>query len=270
MQSSTRHVTSLAIACATFVVVPRVASAQGAPAANPGQFGGSAPGQFDPNAVPGGAPGTPPAPGGPAPAASPFGDMNVGGLTPPPPLPPPSAKAPQTTSPDDPNTVLDQSKDDDSERGMTLFWVEAGGGFEHVALPSSDGGADSISPGTGPMIDGGLGLRLLYFTLGARARLGFFDGYDLARVGGDFGIRFPIGSLEPRIDAGGGYAGAMNDKSASGFYARLGGGLDVFVANNLALGGDVSADLVGLYVNGSSDITLGPGVALGLHVGLHL
>ena len=318
MQVSTRLAFQLALCAlaAGATSTPSRASAQ-ATGGNPGQFGGGAPGQFNPNAAPAGGTTTPP-PGGTSPTPSPFGGMNAGGLTPPPPNQPvftTSGTASGTTSGTTSATDqrLDEAKAEDSGRGLTWFWLEVGGGVEHVGLQTIDeaaglepgcaegasgcsvveGGSSAAiaTTGTGGMLDGGLGLRLLFFTVGARGRIGFFDGFDLARVGGELGLRIPIGSIEPRINVGFGYAALMNltsdggttydDASASGYYTRLGGGLDVFVSNNISLGGDASADLIGLSRDieasdgsGGSGVldgaSVGLGVALGVHAGLHL
>lgn len=291
---------------------PRFALAQSAPSGgNPGQFGGGAPGQFDPNAIPGSgaAPPGAAAPGAAlgTPAPSPFGGMNAGGLTPPPPATEADGGS-GATPPSDTDATLDAAKEEDSGRGLTWFWLEAGGGLEHIGLATIDSSSDSACEGqsggciagageeppslafTSGMVEGGLGARLLFFTVGARGRLGFFDGFDLARVGGELGVRIPIGIIEPRINVGGGYAVLMNvssplegaDLTENGYYARLGGGLDLFLANNFALGGDVTGDLIGLgrdiqTVQGDAGpvtipgrSSVGLGVAIGLHAGLHL
>ncbi len=289
---------SLPVAFSALVLgTASVASAQGASTGgNPGQFGGSAPGQFDPNAQPGAAqPGAASPPNGAAPGPSPFGSMNAGGLAPPPPLPPGSGP-PSYDASTDPNPLLDRSKDEDSGRGLSWFWLEAGGGFEHVALGAIDtteltssctGVAckrlDVLTPttGTGPMVDAGLGVRLVFFTVGARTRVGFFEDFDLVRIGGEVGLRVPLGSIEPRIQAGVGYAAELFESApASGYFARVGGGLDYFVVSNLALGGDVSGEIVGLSRETPSaggklatdfvSSSVGLGVTLGVHVGLHL
>ncbi len=257
-------------------VAPGAASAQtpsgqfgGSPS---GQFGGAPPGQFQPD--PAAPPGAAPAPGAsapPAPAPSPFGGMNAGGLAPPAPtaepLPPfagpPPTEAPVATTDDD----LDRAKKEDKGRGLTWFWAEVGGGFEHVGLQTFNVDESAFNAGfietsaSGAVIDGGLGARLLFLTLGVRGRLGFFAPWELARIGGELGLRIPIGRIEPRFDAGFGYAaltgvsattGAPIDAAISGYYGRLGAGLDVFPLTWLAVGGGVSWEVLGLTRPGLS------------------
>ncbi len=294
------------------LLISRSATAQ----TNPGQFGGAAPGQFDPNAQPGAQPGSGAPPGQFDPGAQPSnpGQFNPnaqpGGAPPgqfdpnaqPGGAPPSSPTFSGPTDPNDPNARLDAAKEEDSGRGLTWFWLELGGGFEHGGIQTIDdgdafqelcarpdtncdedvaSGTRSVpASGTGGMIEAGLGARLLFFTLGARGRLSFLDRYSMARVGPEAGLRIPIGSIEPRFALGGGYATVL-DYDSIGYYVRLSGGLDWFVSSNFALGADLSGDLFGIDSNtdlssATSDVvTVGPdgiglGIALGLHVGLHL
>lgn len=246
---------------------PAVADAQSQPP--PGQFGGAAPGQFQPD------PAQPTAPAAPAP--NPFGGMNAGGLAPPAPEAPPAASGPPTygdpaafgAAPPASSTDedLDRAKKEDAGRGLTWFWVEVGGGFEHVGLQTFNVDEAAFNAGfietsaSGAVIDGGLGARLLFLTLGARGRLGFFAPWELARVGGEIGLRVPIGRIEPRVDAGFGYAaltgvsstgGAAIDASIDGVYGRLGAGLDVYPLEWLAVGGGISWEVLALSRPGLS------------------
>lgn len=213
----------------------------------------------------------------PAPAPNPFGGMNAGGLTPPVPSAPPQSTGgptygdpsglgsppPASTTDDD----LDRAKEEDAGRGLTWLWVEVGGGFEHVGLQTFNIDEAAFNAGfietsaSGAVIDGGLGARLLFFTLGVRGRLGFFAPWELARIGGEIGVRVPIGRIEPRVDAGFGYAaltgvsstsGAAIDAAINGFYGRLGAGLDVYPLKWLAVGGGVSWEVLALTRPGLS------------------
>lgn len=329
----TNRIAPAALLAAAFLV-PSAARAQ----SNAGQFGGSAPGQFDPNAQPGAQPGTVPPgqfdpnaqPGQPGTARPGQFDPNAqpgvqpgtqpgtttpgqfdpnaqyGGGAPPPAGP---------NDPNDPGASLDAAKEKDSGRGLTWFWLEAGGGFEHLGLQTIDDGersgggssdcvqtvtgpacptnspnADLSHTGTGGMIEMGVGARIVFFTIGARGRLSLLDSFKMMRVGPELGLRIPIGSIEPRISLGGGYA-TMFDNPTTGYYVRVSGGLDYFVSTNFAIGADLSGDLVGSDGDdadsdgdqvrqnasaGNDEITfngtngIGLGIGLGLHVGLHL
>jgi hypothetical protein len=194
-------------------------------------------------------------------------------------------------------------------------WLEAGGGFEHIGLHTleddlvesgtcdiqletgcvdADSSPNATSPtrtGTGGFIEAGAGAHLSRLvTLGLRGRVGFFADFDLARIGPELGVRIPVGDLEPRIHAGFGYAALINVAASTGYYARLGGGLDWLVSRRVSLGGDLSADLVGLsrptidagsrsgttvsspdedVISPTNTSGVGLGVALGVHVGVH-
>jgi len=93
----------------------------------------------------------------------------------------------------------------------------------------------------------------LFVTLGARGRLGFFDDWYLARVGGEVGFRIPIGFVEPRFDVGAGYAALTgfddivpDEVGLSGFYVRAGAGVDFYPVEILAIGFVTTFDFVGL------------------------
>lgn len=245
---------SVVTAALATAVVATSASAE-AQSSAPGQFGGAPPGQFQPPAPTTPAPGTPAAPPPDA-----FGGMNAGGLAPPPPST--DEPAPVAWSDDEPASTdeeLDRSKEEDAGRGLTWFWIEAGGGFEHVGLATLDdhgiSGGLFDTTGSGAVVDAGMGARLLFLTLGARGRMGFFDAWNLARIGGEVGLRIPIGRIEPRADLGVGYAaltgvtsptGRSLETDTDGIYGRLGAGLDVFARPWLAVGGGVSWEVLRL------------------------
>ena len=186
--------------------------------------------------------------------------MQAGGLAPPPPMqqqqqqqPPPGGGTEQQ---------LDRAKKEDSGRGLNWVWLNLEGGFEHVGLQTFNVDDKNFTAGfvesssSGGVIGGGGGLQLLFFTLGVRARVGFFSAWQLFSVGGEFGFRIPVGNLEPHFDLGFGYTGlgsfsgaiqGANDAiSIRGFYGRVGGGLDYFVTPVFSLGANFSWELLGL------------------------
>jgi len=189
--------------------------------------------------------------------------MQAGGLAPPPPLPPASQPAP---------SYEDSSSggSSDSGRGLSWVYVEAEGGFQHVGLRTFNVDEQNFSAGfietqsSGPVIGVGAGVRLLFLTLGARGRVGFFNAWDLFSVGGELGLRIPIGNLEPRFDLGGGYAAlgsvrgalqsgdsatlqsAFQDAQIRGFYIRAGAGLDYYVTKYFSVGAQANFEVLGL------------------------
>ena len=244
---------------------PSVAQAQPAPQ----------PSASDPNAPP--VPTQPQPPGGapPGPGSSPSpgrGGMHSGGLAPPAPLGAPPNGGPAPTTPPSPtvSSDLDEAKEDDAGRGLSWFWIEAQGGFEHVGLQTFNVDEQALSAGfvetsaSGGAISAGLGAQLVFVTLGARGGLGIFPEWQIARIGGELGFRIPIGFVEPRFDLGGGYAALANLEdgvvpeavSITGFYARASAGVDFYPADVLALGVLASFDFMGLTRPGVSPADL--------------
>ena len=152
---------------------------------------------------------------------------------------------------------LDESEQHDSGRGLEWLYLNVEGGIQSVGLEtfSSDKmtyGKITSSSAVGPTVSAGVGVRLLVLTLGARAKLGFFKDWNLGTVGGEVGLHFPIGSLEPYFNAGGGYAALASldgstwggDTSIRGGYARLGFGLDYYLTPSFSLGGLVTGEVL--------------------------
>lgn len=204
----------------------------------------------------------------PAEPASPYDpSMKAGGLAPPPPMDP-TISQPAPKPPDSTEQSLDEAKREDSKRGLSFFWLNAEGGFEYVDLQLFNIDEKNFTAGflqtkaQGPVVGAGVGAQLLFLTLGARGRLGFFEEWQLFSVGGEIGFRIPIARLEPHIEIGGGYEAIGNAQSAiagvpdaisiRGFYVRAGGGLDYFVHPKLSLGANVSAEFTALTRPGVS------------------
>jgi hypothetical protein len=157
---------------------------------------------------------------------------------------------------------LESAKKKDSGRGLEWFWLNVGGGFEQLGLQTFNvderrfvaGFVDTSA--SGGVIGAGLGARLLFVTIGARGRLGFFKDYQLLSLGPELGFHIPLGSIEPHVELGGGWTGLGNLKGAlqadadaisiRGFYVRVGGGLDYYFTSWFSLGLDVSWELLGL------------------------
>jgi hypothetical protein len=195
--------------------------------------------------------------------------MQAGGLAPPPPIDP-TTPQPQPQKKPDPTTEeeLDDAKKKDSGRGLSFFYLDAEGGFEHVGLQTFNIDEENFTAGfvdtesSGAVIGAGVGVQLLFLTVGARGRVGFFDAWQLFSVGGEIGFRFPIGRLEPHFGLGAGYTalGSFNDAisgaadaiSIHGIHARVGGGLDFFPTSILSIGANVSWEFLALTRPGIS------------------
>jgi len=112
---------------------------------------------------------------------------------------------------------------------------------------------------TGLLYGAGLGVRLVFITLGARFRLGNFSEWSLWTLNGELGIHIPLGSVEPYFTFGGGYAsmGAFNNKNlggslksedvdVKGYDIRGGFGVDVYVSNTFSIGANLTGELLAL------------------------
>ncbi len=252
-----RFGSALAALAVLFAAVPALAQTEPGPAPDP-----SAPLQPPPQPPPSTPATPPPATPEPAPQHDAWGGMSAGGVTPPAPVsaPPPPSSAEKPLTPDkNVDSDLDESKKKDSGRGLSWFWVEVEGGFEHVGLHTFNVDETALSAGlvateaSGGVIDAGVGAQLVFVTIGARARMGFFSDWQIGRIGGELGFRIPIGFIEPRFDLGGGYAAlgsfdgvVAEDVSIRGFYLRAGAGLDFYPLKWLSLGGHATFDFMGL------------------------
>lgn len=206
-------------------------------------------------------------------------------LVPPPPtdpgLPPPTDPAPTSPPPTSPGLLppepipvppeeqatfrgLEQAEREDAGRGLQFFWLGPDVGFQWVSLNALSEGElldDAVGPGSGLALGGVVGLRWLYYTASARFRYGMLNEFSIWSLGGDFGLRIPLGSFEPYAFVGGGYfqagsfaaddelkaLGATADLAVNGFAARLGGGFDYYVTPVFSTG--VSVDVEALFAS---------------------
>jgi hypothetical protein len=201
------------------------------------------------SAQPSGAP-----PPGQQPAES---GLQAGGLAPPPPLP--GDPAAGTNQPSPTERELERAEKEDSGRGLEFFFFNVEGGYEQIGLETfkSDGltYASSVSTKDGGMMLGaGAGVRLVFFTIGARARLGKFDQWNVGTFNGEFGVHFPLADIEPYVTLGAGYAflGAMDERSwggnvsIQGYDVRGGFGLDYYVTPVFSIGVNLTGEVLGL------------------------
>ncbi len=174
-------------------------------------------------------------------------------------LPPPTPPSPESIST---SKELDDAKREDAGRKLEWAWVDVQGGFEQIGLETFGGGTSLLgglvpSSGSGGVVSAAGGVRLLFFTLLLRGKVGVFSGGELIRVGIEGGFHIPLGRVEPRVAIGAGYAQMANLQddvggaaasaiSLKGFHARAGAGLDYYVTPIFSIGGDFSAELLDL------------------------
>lgn len=161
---------------------------------------------------------------------------------------------------------LAQADREDTGRGLQFVWLNGDVGYQYVDLTAlSDSGLlPGVASGEGPrtsgaglLFGGGLGVRLLYFTFGARFRYGTLDDWNLWSVLGEVGFRIPFGNLEPYVNLGGGYVSLANFDGARqsaavgansldvhGVDVRLAAGFDYHLSNTFSVGPQLAADLL--------------------------
>jgi len=183
-------------------------------------------------------------------------------LAPPPPLEPEAEEQESSTEKE-----LDDSQKKDSKRGLEWLYVDVNGGWQIVGLRTFNLDEENFTGGfiatesQGFVMGAGVGVRLIFVTLGARARVGLFDAWDLFSVGGELGMRLPLGNLEPNFNLGAGYTAlgsfqssvksgavtnALDNTDISGFYVRAGAGLDYYITPTFSVGAVASFEVLGL------------------------
>jgi hypothetical protein len=185
-------------------------------------------------------------------------DMNAGGLAPPSSNMDPNAPGAQT------ERQLEKADREDSGRGLEFFWLNAEVGGEYLGLNTFKAN-NLVDAGTvkttqmGLLYGAGLGVRLVFITLGARFRMGNFSEWQLWTLNGEVGIHIPLGSVEPYFTLGGGYAsmGSFNNKDlggslksedvdVKGYDIRGGFGVDLYVSDTFSLGANLTGELLAL------------------------
>lgn len=195
-------------------------------------------------------------PGG---TAQPSDGLQSGGLAPPAPMPGDPANGNGTPQPTPTERELNRAEHEDSGRGLEFFYFNVEGGYEQIGLETfkSDGltYANTVkSKDGGLMVGAGAGLRLVFVTIGARARLGKFSQWNVATLNGEVGIHIPLGDLEPYFTLGAGYAflGSMDEQnwggsvSIKGYDVRGGFGLDYYVTPVFSVGANLTGEVLGL------------------------
>jgi hypothetical protein len=209
---------------------------------------------------------TPPSPAYPsvpAPYPTRNAPLETGGLTPPGPTPP-AAGAAETTR------QLDRAERLDAERGLEFVWVNLESGYEYLALQALHArglldGPILTDHGSALAFGAGAGVRLVFLTLGARARLARASGWDLWTLNGEVGLHLPLGVIEPSFTFSAGYAalGGRDPGSrapdfdagkvnASGFDARLGAALDWYIDPLLSVGAQTNLEVLLLSRSGQA------------------
>jgi hypothetical protein len=157
-----------------------------------------------------------------------------------------------------PSNASDQSQDS----GLGLEWVylnaDVGGAYTNMrSFSESNLGLNQTSSGGGAL---GLaaGVRLLFFTLGVRARDLLLSNYNLWELDGEAAFHVRIWRIDPYIGVRGGYAfvgslgsgavaatsNASPDVSVHGWNLGPMVGLDVYITSLVSIGVDANAEVL--------------------------
>jgi hypothetical protein len=221
-------------------------------------------------------------------AQTPAPDLSSGGLAPPPPV---ESQKPAEQPPAGSGTTegdLSRSEKEDSGRGLEFFWLNGEVGVGHFGLGTYDPGdlvdSNVETKQTGLVAGAGLGVRLVFLTLGARFRYAPFKDWTLWTLGAEGGLHVPLGALEPYFTLGLGYASIKpteGELDIMGFDGRLGAGIDYYLTNMFSVGANLTGDVLFLSrgkvdaAAGSGSVyaqdgsSIGGGVTLTAVAGLH-
>ena len=190
-----------------------------------------------------------------------------GDIAPPPPINPNTPGAPNAPSNNgEPTTKqqLERAENEDNGRNLELVYVNGEAGFSHINMEQFSGSQLALvkSNSSGPMFGLGAGVRLLIFTLGARARLHQLSAFSLWTVNGELGFHIPIARFDPYLSLHGGYAfvGSLDnasvaspdpsvpspagDTSVHGFNGGISAGMDYYITSLFSLGVDGTGDFL--------------------------
>ncbi len=194
----------------------------------------------------------------------------------PPPIDPRAPGAPNRPNPNEPTKgsgaaleptttqQLDDAEKKDSGRNFEIAYLnaEVGGSYINMEQFSSSQLQLVKSSSGGPMFGIGAGVRLLIFTLGARARLHQLSAFSLWNLNGELGLHIPIQKLDLNVGLHGGYAfvGSLSDASVAspdpntpspagdtsihGFNAGMSAGFDYYLSSLFSLGLEGGGDFL--------------------------
>jgi len=161
---------------------------------------------------------------------------------------------------------LDDANRKDAGRGLEFAWLEMQVGYHFVALGAfrnDDFLPDAnLSKGSGLALSGAGGIRLLYFSLGARFRYTALGDFSFYTLGPELAWRIPFGSWEPNILLGIGYAHvgkAKTDegdriKGVAGLFARAALGVDYYFSRTFSVGAQFAFDYTGMRRREQADL----------------
>ena len=194
---------------------------------------------------------TPGAPGQPAPPPGYPGYPGAPGQ-------PGQPGAPGEPMPNSANT----EDDEDSGLGLEWVWLNADAGYAYADLASMSGKSSlglQKTSSSGPVVGAAIGARLLFFTVGVRARDLILDNIgNLWEIGGEAAFHLRVWHIDPYFGVRGGYnfVGQLNSSSAQtatgdsqnvsihGFNVGPMVGIDLYFNHWISIGADIDAQFL--------------------------
>jgi len=162
-------------------------------------------------------------------------------------------------------------REEEPDPTTKILWLDAEVGVANANLNTftEDFNAFAVGflprTGTGPTAGAAMGLRFIFLTIGVRGRVATFQDtspsrnvheWNMASLDGELGFRVPLRRWEPYLTLASGYttfggfgdavSGVGNGLNVNGFNARLGFGVDYFLSRNVAIGGNLTGELLAL------------------------
>lgn len=153
--------------------------------------------------------------------------------------------------------------DEDSGLGLEWVWLNADAGYAYADLASMSGKSSlglQKTSSSGPVVGAAIGARLLFFTVGIRARDLILDNIgNLWEIGGEAAFHLRVWHIDPYFGVRGGYAfvgslgsGAVStssgtsasDVSVHGLNVGPMFGIDVYLSSLFSIGGEANAEFL--------------------------
>jgi hypothetical protein len=142
-----------------------------------------------------------------------------------------------------PSNSADESRD--SGLGLEWLWFNADGGYSYASMDSLNSSTFALqnTSSSGPAVAVGGGVRLLFFTLGLRARGLLLSDFNLVELDGEAGFHIKIGQVDQYFGLRGGYAfaGTLSPNTVSAAAMAMGAPPDVSV-HGVNVGGTLGFD----------------------------
>lgn len=115
---------------------------------------------------------------------------------------------------------LDRAEREDTGRGLSFVWLNAASGYKHLWLEALSGNnwlGPTHSESAGAFnLEAAAGIRFIFLTAGVRTQRAVARDWTQWSVGGEIGLHIPLGTVEPSITLGAGYAWLAGLENAAG------------------------------------------------------